>query len=237
MVMLHLIRRVDAKIPVLFFRENSQFNKYLFSDEVIRNWNLTVYDFPPTFNEIIYQDGHFDGLGLRVVGKGIHYVAIELHQPTEKYFACALKEIMGRPTIDNYHYPWDLSFMGLKATDKDPILGKIKLNADSFQLGPTKVFLPLRDWTDEDIWEYTLKYQLPINHNRYDAIISLKEFSDKEFNNNYHFACTDCINPELPEMVYCRDLEKEIVNIGPRVDYADRIRKYKEMASYIDWEE
>ena len=236
MVMAHMIRRTWSNVPIIHWRETSQFQKYDFADEIIREWNLTVFDYPPVANDVIYHDGHFDGLGFRRVGDGLFYVAIELLKPTGELFSCAIRDILGRPVAQYFSYPWDLTFLGLKASDNDPILGAIKLNTDSFQLGTTTIIMPLREWTDEDIWEYTKKYDLPHDRKRYNPDSGFKDFNDKTYNNNYHYACTNCLNPEFPEKVYCPLQGIRIENVGPKINYAKKLEEYKKMFSYIDWE-
>ena len=235
MVLLHLLRKVSGKIPVVFWRENSQFQKYGFANRMINMWNLSVYDYLPIKNEILYHNGRIDGVGFRTVGNAFFSVHIELARPYNGLFSCALKEIIGKPKTF-FEYPWDTTFIGAKSSDVDPILGPMKLKTDSVPLGNTLLVFPLKDWTDEDIWDYTRTNHLPYDERRYNKDNGFKEFEDKTYNNNYHFACTDCINPEEEEEVYCPMVMKKIVNMGKNIDYAGKLKTYKATFTYIESE-
>jgi hypothetical protein len=225
-------------IPILFWRENGQVKKYEFADLIIHLWNLKVYDYPPTVTDIVSLGDKFDGVEFRKFGNtALVYVAIELHPPTDNYFSCAIEEILNKPTIPSFEYKWDLTLSGHKSSDTDPILGDIPLKYDKVQFGTTTVFYPLKDWTDSEVWQYITENNVPYDKRRYDPNNNFKEQQDKTYNNNYHFACTDCLNPNKDKKVWCRLAGKEVENIGATIDYKDKLKQYKSMSNYIDYSE
>ena len=83
-------------------------------------------------------------------------------------------------------------------TDVDPIEGRIPLDADyANYVDCASIAYPLRHFTDQDIWDYTEKFNLPIHHSRYEKIEGKwSERKDKRFNPDYFPACTACMVPE-----------------------------------------
>jgi len=235
--MLHLIRSVK-NIPVLQFRFEGQPKKYEFADKVIKEWGLTRYDYPPSHIDIMCLNDNLDAIMWRDTGKnGLMYVAIELLKPDNGHFSCVYLDFIEYPRIPSYDYKWDLTLIGSKSCDVDPIMGEIKIKNKLSKLGNTNLYCPIEDWTDEDIWEYTEKYNVPYNNKRYDKDNGYKEFKDKTFNENYHYCCTECVNPNNDKMVICPLTNSERENIGDKMQYAERLDAYKKMVSYIDFKE
>jgi len=236
LTILHLLRSMGINIPILFWREHGQNKKYEFADLLIHLWDLKVYDYPPSAVDIVNLGDKFDGIGFRSFGNtALVYVAIELHPPTDEMFSCAIEEILNKPTIPTFDYKWDLTLSGHKSGDIDPILGEIPLKHDKVQFGTTTVFYPLRDWTDAEVWQYIIENNVPYEKRRYDANNGFKEREDKTYNNNYHFACTACLNPGNGAKAWCRLMNKEIENIGHTIDYAGKLKIYKALSDYIDY--
>jgi len=233
--MLHLIRTM-ARLPVIFFREHGQNKKYEFADRIIHEWNLRVYDYPPSCTGFMHRNGKIDGIGYRDAGAGdFLYVAIELAAPVNGNFVCALDEITNRPTIKEYDYKWDLTFVGSKGCDNDPILGRVPLKNSTHKIGNTILGFPLSDWSNKDIWEYTEMFNVPYESRRYDKNNEYREFEDKRYNNNYHYACTDCLNPKNDAMVWCRLVNKPIKNISDKMRYEENLDGAKKAMTYIDF--
>ncbi len=127
--------------------------------------------------------------------------------------------MLERPKCE-FYYPWDLVFIGHKSSDVDPFEGAVPLKQDIVKVddGPTFAF-PLRDWTDDDIWDYIEQNRLQQyvqTGSRYN-LGSRSEITEKRFNNDYVTACTRCIDPRESEQVYCPLLKKVIPNISDKV--------------------
>lgn len=235
MVMLHLVHSIK-KIPILQWRFQGQPEKYEFSDRIIKEWELTVYDYPPTYVDIVCSGNEFSAIGLRDIGNGgLAYVAVDLLKPIDNNFGCALRDFVNYPTISSFNYPWGLTFIGNKSCDYDPVLKTVFIKKSIVMVGNTILYCPLRDWTDEDIWKYTEKYNVPYNDKRYDKDNGYKDFEDKTYNAESYYVCTDCVNPNLDKMVHCPLLGCEKKNIESIMNYEEKLKIYKAGMHYIDF--
>jgi 3'-phosphoadenosine 5'-phosphosulfate sulfotransferase (PAPS reductase)/FAD synthetase len=83
-------------------------------------------------------------------------------------------------------------------------------------MGGVKLAFPLRDWTDDDVWEFIDEHNIPMQLTRYRA--DHTEQPDKWYNNDYMHACTACIDPrEKAHTVPCPKLKVNVPNVGHRV--------------------
>jgi 3'-phosphoadenosine 5'-phosphosulfate sulfotransferase (PAPS reductase)/FAD synthetase len=114
-----------------------------------------------------------------------------------------------------FPYPWDLIFIGHKSSDVDPFEGAVPLNTDVAEMGGVKLAFPLRDWPDDDVWEFIEKNHIQMQETRYHGRL---EVEDKWHNNDYIHACTACIDPrEKAHTVPCPKLKVNVPNVGHRV--------------------
>lgn len=230
MAMLHLIRTIKKDIPVLFFKEAFHPKKYIFANSMIHDWDLTVYEYPPTSMEVMHNNGVTELVNLYSLGLGSH-----LYLPTgivqkEDSNVCALRDIFNKPKIDNFFYKWDLTFIGHKDSDKDVILENVKPHSSYKAAGLTYFVYPLKDWTDKDVWNYMEKNNIPYNDKRYDKASGYAEFKDYTFNNDYHECCYNCINPDQPDTTFCFLENKPVFNISRMMNFKDKIKKYESLS-------
>lgn len=233
MVMLHLIRKVREDIPVLFFKEAFHPRKYIFANRIIAEWNLTVYEYPPTAMEIMNNNGVTEIINLYSLGFGAYLylpTGIVQKQAHDSPFICALRDVYHKPKVDNFYYQWDLTFIGHKDSDKDVILENAKPQDGYRQAGLTYFVYPLKDWTDADIWEYMEKNNIPYNDKRYDKANGYKEFEDYTFNNDYHECCYNCINFDEPDITFCHLENKSVLNISRTMNFKEKIYHYERLA-------
>lgn len=233
-VMLHLLRFLfGKKFDVLFHREPWLTHKYAFGEKVIRDWGLTCYDYPPT------EISLWEGKGIIAFTNYYQIATLPDGQPAclalpknivepepGKPFVCGLLDVLRRPT-GTFKYPWDLAFIGHKSSDEDQIAGKVPLHADTVdnEAGPRLAFL-LREWTDKDVWAYSIENNLPIQNDRYDAWRSpetITEWPEKTFNSDYFEVCIRCIDRRNTEaQVPCPKLgNKPVPNQSSHVAYRD----------------
>lgn len=223
MVMLDLIRKAGFKFPILFFREPFHPKKYEFSNKVILDNNYVVYDYPPIDNAISKNGNTIEIINLYQLHDNplrVIYVPTGISTPKDfEEYLCGLRDIYEKPKC-SYNFPWNTIFIGHKSTDKDPVLGGIiELNTDMYfdkSCDKTIVF-PLRFFTDEDIWNYTIRENLPINYKRYNKDNNWKEFEDITYNPDYFYACTRCIDNTNEDRVFCPRLNKIIPNISDSI--------------------
>lgn len=219
MVLLHLMRQLDYRLPVIFFREPWQPRKYVFHDQLIRDWNLFVLSWHPA--AVAYQQvgDEFEVQNRYVIGQ------IDMTCPTgiippvgDLPWACGLA--MGnRPTqasLEVYPHLQSL-WVGHKRSDGDPILGgdagtRVQglVRADG-----SRTFFPLRDWTDADVWAYIEEFNVPYDAERYEKHEGVwRERPDRRHNADYVHACMACVDrrPDAPRVVHCPKLDMDVAN-------------------------
>lgn len=224
MVLLHILRAEGICLPVVFHRDPWWPAKYHFADGIIAAYDLEVHDYPPYAvtlwegKEIMaftnhYQTGPLPG-GTLKLPKNI------LPPEPGKRFLCGLHDVLRRPT-GNYAYPFDCVLIGHKSSDQDQIAGKIPLTCDIKQnggIGPDAAF-PLRHWTDADIWDYTDRFSVPQQADRYD-VANRCEYPDKRANSDYAHVCIACLDRRNPSRsVHCPRLGCEVDNISAAAPY------------------
>lgn len=214
-VLLHLCLRFK-KVPAIFFRFARFHEKHAHALTVMQQWDLEVYDlWPQTVTD--YQHGDFFdvlhgySMGHDASGRpGTMSLSsgIRARHDSEDRFLCACDDLMGRPRSRDHDYPWDMTFHGHKGTD-DPELGTQGDIVDSVsQLGATTLVVPFTDWTDDDIWAYIRKYNLPYDKARYDEQI-------KATSPDSYPTCFRCLDTRhRGEIVDCPKYEKPLLNIA-----------------------
>ena len=236
MVLLYLIRKLKKDIPVLFFKEPFFPKKFSFANQIIEDWNLTMYDFPPLSTDFIVNNGAFE-----IANWYTGYKSALLYLPTgthkhknEKEFLCSVNDLLNRPTSTGYTFPWDTIFVGHKSSDSDVLLGTIQLKSNLVHVREMLLALPLANWIDKDIWKYTIDNNIPYNTKRYDKSKAFKEFEDSTFNNDYYPCCFKCVDNKESLKVLCPKIGKEIYNVAP-IDYkgTDKVKKIFELANYV----
>lgn len=225
MVMLHMFRQAGIDLPVVFHRDPWWPQKYKFADRIINEWSLEVHDYAPFAVTLWKGENMMAFTNHYQVGPMPHGVMmlpknIVSPEPGKK-FLCGIKDVLGRPT-GTYNYPFDLVFSGHKNADDDPIAGSVKLNLDiklNNNIGPDIAF-PLRNWTDEDVWDYTEKHSVPQDVGKYD-IKTRSEIEDKWENDHYAHVCIACCDSRNKSVsVMCPKFNCEVSNISHLVPYS-----------------
>lgn len=221
MVMLHLIRSMGYELPVIFHREPFFPEKYEFANKIIQEWGLTVYDYPPIDTAVFKKNGFVEIINYYQARKKTIMLPTGIIEPdyTKKYL-CGLTDLLQKP-LGNYTYKWDVVFIGHKSSDVDPLQGSVKLHLDlKINAGSVDLAFPLRNWTDDDIWDYMEKNNVPYQENRYKE---RKELTDKTYNPDYFPTCTRCLDKDNPSQVECPKLNMVINNISSVVKQVDNI--------------
>lgn len=222
LVALHLVRRLRTDLPVIFHREPFHPAKYDYANRVIRDWDLTVYDYPPARTALqenaageIEVVGSYDCGGGRYCDLPTGIVEPRAGEP----YLCALRDLMLKPR-GSFEYPWDLVVHGHKSADVDPFHGPVPLAADiGLNIGTATPVFPLRDWSDSDIWDYIEAYDLPIHTERYEyADGRWTERADKTLNPDYFAACTACLH-RSGGPAYCPRLGCEVPNVAAQLPW------------------
>lgn len=229
MVMLHLIRLETKGLPVLFHREPHHPLKYQFANRIIEQWDLTVYDYPPEDVQVVDDaEGRVaEVINLHRAGARVTYLPTGLRPRVEgEPWLCGLFDLYLKPRCREYQYPWDLAFIGHKDTDVDPVLGEVPLKTRLvvYPGESTPAFAyPLKDFTDEDVWEYTRVFGLPVNQLRYDpAREGHPERDDITYNPDYFRTCTACMDRDtVGQQVACPRYSSVVPNVSATISRYD----------------
>jgi hypothetical protein len=121
-----------------------------------------------------------------------------------------------------FDFPWDLGLVAHKSSDIDPVLGPVPLTVDvRVNPGACDYAFPLRYFTDADVWEYHRRFRVPVNKKRYNVNNGYQEHHDITYNNDYHYACTLCMDTDSPPMVLCPKYGYEVPNISSQLHYIE----------------
>lgn len=195
MVLLAVARQRWPQIPVIFFRQHQLPHKTKWATELAASWNLSVFDWPPAQTGVREGNGHLDLVSRYSVGTAMLDVSLSLYEPTEGESLCAFWDlIVNRVRTPEVTLPWDVILLGSKASDKDKTVSQTSFTAE-ITVGPVgspSIAFPLRDWTDEDVWNYSHQYGVPQNTARYAG--------DRSANSDDYPACYRCLVQGVDEV-------------------------------------
>jgi hypothetical protein len=228
--MLHfLIFQCGLDLPVIQYREPKFRERYEYSDRLIKEWQLTIYDYPPC--KVAIADGpdvdtgevRFDMLKYQQWGKTSVILSLGTERPEPgKPFLCGLTDFLARPT-GNFNWPWQGVFIGTKYCDTDPIKGHVPLAIDVRHVegGPMSLY-PLRDWTDEDVFSYLESNGVTPDPNRYEKVgDTWGHKADKSMNADFYPVCFNCVDRHAGPYVDCPKLKAKISNVSHLAPYED----------------
>jgi len=218
MVLLHLLYSNNIRMPIVYYRDPYFPRKNAFANLVIHNWCLEVHDYPPIRvslrhgKEMValvseYASGPLSTIAL--LKNTIEYKDGEDHRD----YLCAVNFLM-RP-CGTFNYPWDAALVAHKDVDEDQIYGLIPLHSPLVMRdeGPDFLF-PLKEWTHDDIWDYTEKFAVPFQADRYD-IANRCEWPEKTYNSDWYPTCIRCVDKRTPgAKVFCPKMNRELTNVS-----------------------
>lgn len=233
-VLLHLALQIKPDMPVVQYRDPWFPRRWVWMQSLAADWGFTLFDYPPTYVGLYHQDGGLAAVSQYHIGND-RYLQLPrdiIDWTPDKTgdhnrWLCAREEFLGRPT-GTMSFPWDLMLIGHKTTDEDPLLGQVALLTDHVEHTGDKADMadlafPLRDWTDDDIWNYIEVYQVPMQASRYD-IVNRRSRPDKRENSDYLPMCVNCVDCRgtVGEMVPCPKYGT-IPNVSDLVPYVDSL--------------
>lgn len=228
--LLHLLRfKCGIDVPVIQYREPKFRERYAYSDKLIKLWDLEVYDYPPS--KVAITDGpdietgevRFDMLKYQQWGRNAIVLSLGTERPKEgEKFLCGVDDFLHRPT-GTFNWPWGAVYIGTKNTDTDLIKGDIPLSTDiRYSDGSPVSLYPIRDWTDEDIFQYLEDNNVELDPTRYvKTPIGWINNPDKSRNADFYPVCFNCVDRHAAKQVYCPKLRAEISNISHLAPYED----------------
>ena len=233
MVLLHLLLQKNIRIPIIYYRDAWFPKKNAFANRMIESYELEVHDYPPlrislcTGKEMIalvseYQSGRNSTIFVLKNTKEFK------DGDNPDHFLCGLNFLM-RPCAA-FNFPWDSGLVAHKDCDEDPIFGVVPLHSKIVfrDHGPDYVF-PLKDWSHDDVWDYTERFKVPFQADRYD-LANRREWPDKTYNSDYYEVCLRCVDKRIQgQMVWCPKLKMELKNC------AGAAPEYGYQADYFDY--
>jgi hypothetical protein len=217
-VLLHLLLSRKIQIPIIFHADPWFPRKTDFARGLISKWNLEVHDYPPHKTSLMhgkeivalvsqYQTGpHSD---LAVLKNALEFK--DGDDPDK--FLCGLNFLMRPCAI--LVYPWDVGLVAHKDVDEDQIFGLVPLHSRVVYRdeGPDFIF-PLKEWTHDDIWDYTERFNVPYQTDRYD-LATRRELPDKTPNSDWYETCLRCVDKRLRgQKVFCPKMKVELENVS-----------------------
>ena len=229
MVLLHLLRRHGVKIPILFFREPWQPFKYEFHDRIIRDWELLVYSWHPYESLMQEKNGEFEVQNRYAINGYTISCPTGIVDPVDDLPCTSCLEILRRPKQKELLVPYlDAIWIGHKGSDTDSLAGDVGIKSEVRQVpGGVSSIFPLRDWTDEDVWNYIEEHDVPYDEKRYEKFEGKwRERPDRRHNADYVHACTRSVDRRegAEEFPYCRKLKTTVQNMAQYVVWTEPVK-------------
>jgi hypothetical protein len=205
MVMIHITKSMGLRIPVVYHRAPWFPEKNKFADEQTVKMDLEVHDWPPAACGIKNNGKVLEvGSSYQIAPNSFMSMCYNILAPKAgDRFICARYDMLKRPTCQGFQNPWNFLLVGHKNSDVDNFEGPFALKTHTIQYNDSPIIgFPLRDWDDNDVWDYIDKYRVPVQTDRYD-VKNRTNRESKEFNNDYITACTKCIDSRNPSKVEC----------------------------------
>jgi hypothetical protein len=228
--MLHLLKfQAGIDVPVIQFRQPKFRERYAYSDQLIRDWDLTVYEYPAS--RFALADGpdtetgevRFDLLHYFQWGTKAIVLSLGTERPKEdEKFMCGVDDFLKRPT-GTFNWPWESVWIGTKNSDTDLIKGHVPLAQDVRHAEGSPVSLyPMRNWTDRDIYQYLEDNKVKADPTRYIKTKSgWTNNPDKSLNADFYPTCLNCVDRHQPNHVHCPKLKATVTNISHLAPYED----------------
>lgn len=179
MLLLYLTRMANPDIPIVWFRQNVSKKWRQWCESIIMDWDLTVYSYLASDSYYLPNDQGLTLVDEYSFGGGVMPILQDASGGSE----CAVKISPERLTA--FSYPWAETLMGYKETDRHFVPGKGFFPEDGTPNGTTKLYAPMRTWTDDDVVKANRELGLP------------QSPSDDTLHR-----CTNCLQPGKGE-VFC----------------------------------
>jgi len=208
---------LELRIPVIFLRDPFRPRTNVFASDMIAKYKLTCFDWAPS-QALFYKNartGQVNTLARYMLnGSTIDIPRDVVDLPYDlkrKEWVCGV-DWCSQPRAHVVTAAFDCVLIGHKNTDTDPVFGKIPLNtyAVTTEDGLTGVF-PLRDWTDEDVWEYIRARKIDVDNRRYNVGKGANH-DDIGYNPDWQRACYACMDPKGPAEVDCPKYHRRLIN-------------------------
>jgi 3'-phosphoadenosine 5'-phosphosulfate sulfotransferase (PAPS reductase)/FAD synthetase len=234
--LLHVLKfKAGIDVPVIQYREPKLRERYAYSDKLVKEWGLEMYDYPPT--RVAVADGpdvetgemRFDMLKYYQWGSTAVVMSLGTERPTEQEiesgkYLCGVTDFLHRPT-GTFNFPWEAVFIGTKGHDTDLIKGEIPLAMDVRAIDGAPVNLyPLKDWSDGDVYGYLESESVEVDPTRY--VKRDGEWGNnpnKSLNADFYPICFNCVDRHQGRHVHCPKLAATVSNVSHHAPYEDMV--------------
>jgi hypothetical protein len=223
-VLLHLAMSVGMKWPVMFHRDPYFPKKYIYANKIIAEWDLICFDYPAQRCSVFWLNNTFEVVRHFGCGNGEMILCAMLYKPEEFVdgeYLCAYRDIYLQPK-GSYFYNWDVGLQAHRRHESKPHSGgqpnRLRWVVKKSP-GCPDFIQPLREWTNQDIYDYSIKNNLPFNDKVY--FVKDGEFlplPDNTFNPDRRPACYECMLPTNPGEVTCPKINCLTNNVYPLLD-------------------
>ena len=229
-VLLHFLKfKCGIDVPVVQFRQPKFRERYAYSDKLIKDWQLSVYEYPAFKHtladgpDVHTGDVRFDLLHYFQWGKNSIVLSLGTERPkANEPFMCGVDDFLMRPT-GTFNFPWNAVWIGTKGGDTDLMKGQLSLSQDIRHVdgNPVSLYL-LKDWTDEDVFEYLETNNVQPDPTRYvKGKHGWMNNPDKSLNADFYPVCLNCVDRHQGPHVDCPKLKAKITNISHLAPYED----------------
>lgn len=226
-VMLHLARKLGYRWPCISFQDPWWPERYNYAQALSAAWGLEVHT-PPAQALMLYEQ---DGMLQTVTNYGLGTESISLPRDVIRYDErkplgneiCLRDDFFRRP-LGTMAFPWDAVAHGQKATDTNPIFGKVGVTVHKKELpeGAPDAIYPLKNWTDDDVWDYIEANGIPVHEARYD-VARRTVWQHRCDDIDYMPACARCVDRSEAANVWCPKAQAIIRNASADYPYLPTI--------------
>jgi len=220
-VMLHLVRHVKADVPVLHLRGFAHERKHDFAEDEIGRSGPLMIEPRPVATDAVAAGDHVEIIEEYRLGDVSFYLPIESepdHIPGPNSH-CGVEKLNQK--CDGQPLDVNCVFMGHRNDDVDPVHGAIPLEQDMVESSGVLVVYPLKDWTEDDIWEASRFLKIPQNLDRY-------IWKKMAANADYFPMCVECLKPTDAESVICPKIGEPVYAIGKHLNLEQRREEWRD---------
>jgi hypothetical protein len=216
MALLHLLFSNNIRMPIVYYRDPWFPEKNAFANRIIEGWKLEVHDYPPVRTTLKHSPHMVALVSEYLIGKITTLAVLKNtieYKDGDKRFLCGV-DFLTRP-CGAFVYPWDLGLIAHKDADQDNVYGPVPLHSNLVMRddGPDSYF-PFKEWSHDDIWDYTEAFGVPYDEDRYD-IKNRTEWPDKTLNSDWYETCVRCVDKRrMGQIVFCPKVQNPIKNVS-----------------------
>lgn len=223
-VLLWLVRQIRKEIPLILFRNAEDGERFQFAEHYAEAQGLTVYVPEAETCDVVAKGDVIEILTIRSLALNSFAfcgIGIDETVPPKRCGLHVINRPPVAPTLD-----FDAVFVGHRSDDVCPVQGAIPLREDTGQLPNCTLVYPLKDWSEDEVWDCLLTNDIPIDPLRYD-LANRCEWESKRFNPDYDALCVNCLKPgQAGQEVECL-LDGKTASIASVISPEERARNYR----------